>query len=229
MRTNGRRSASMALVLSAVLAACSRSPTPVTTPGPSAKQQRPVVPRPLSQPASALVAAARRQIGVTVRYDPVYVRLPYPGGDVAADRGVCTDVVIRAFRTQGLDLQQRVHEDMRAHFGTYPKQWGLRAPDANIDHRRVPNLQRWFERQRWNRDISDRADSYQPGDLVTWDLGNNVPHIGIVSERHSVFGPPLIIHNIGSGAREDNILFDYRITGHYRPPSDLQRVTPTRE
>jgi uncharacterized protein YijF (DUF1287 family) len=176
-----------------------------------------------------LVAAARQQIGVTVRYDPKYVRLSYPGGDVAADRGVCTDVVIRAFRTQGLDLQQRVHEDMRAQFGAYPKQWGLRAPDANIDHRRVPNLRRWFERQRWSLEPSDRADAYQPGDLVTWDLGGNVPHIGIVSERRSVFGPPLIIHNIGGGTREDNILFSYRITGHYRPPRELQRVAATRE
>lgn len=184
----------------------------------------------LSSPsAPALVAAARQQIGVTVRYDPAYVRLAYPGGDVAADRGVCTDVVIRAFRRQGLDLQQHVHQDMRAHFGAYPKQWGLRAPDTNIDHRRVPNLQRWFERQRWNMAISDRANTYEPGDLVTWDLGGNVPHIGIVSERHSVFGPPLIIHNIGRGTREDNILFDYRITGHYRPPRDLQRVASTRE
>jgi len=229
MRTNGRRSAFLALLLPAVLAACSRSPAPTTTPGTLAKQQRPAVPSLLSPPVPTLVAAARRQIGVTVRYDPAYVRLAYPGGDVAADRGVCTDVVIRAFRTQGLDLQQRVHEDMRAHFGVYPKQWGLRAPDANIDHRRVPNLQRWFERQRWNMDISDRTDAYAPGDLVTWDLEGNVPHIGIVSERRSVFGPPLIIHNIGSGTREDNILFDYRITGHYRPPRELQREPSTRE
>lgn len=176
-----------------------------------------------------MVAAARRQIGVTVRYDPAYVRLAYPGGDVAADRGVCTDVVIRALRTQGLDLQQRVHEDMRTNFTAYPKQWGLRAPDANIDHRRVPNLQRWFERQRWNLDIGDGSEAYQPGDLVTWDLGGNVPHIGIVSERRSVFGPPLIIHNIGRGTREDNILFDYRITGHYRPANSRRRRTPSRD
>ncbi|GAB3349296.1 DUF1287 domain-containing protein [Lysobacter tyrosinilyticus] len=217
----------MALLLVAALAACSRTSQPTATASDAPARQQPATSPAL--PAPALVTAARRQIGVTVRYDPAYVRLPYPGGDVAADRGVCTDVVIRAFRTQGLDLQQRVHEDMRAHFGAYPKQWGLHAPDANIDHRRVPNLQRWFERQRWNLEISARAEAYQPGDLVTWDLGGNVPHIGIVSERRSIFGPPLIIHNIGRGAREDNILFGYRITGHYRPPLDLQRVASTRE
>lgn len=172
--------------------------------------------------APPLVAAARRQIGVTVRYDPSYVRLPYPGGDVPTDRGVCTDVVIRAFRAQGVDLQQRVHDDMRAHFAAYPPLWGLRSPDPNIDHRRVPNLQRWFERQQWTQIISDEKTAYLPGDLVTWDLGGNVPHIGIVSERHSVFGPPLVIHNIGAGTREENILFRYRITGHYRPPSTLE-------
>jgi uncharacterized protein len=165
------------------------------------------------------VASARAQIGVTVHYDPTYVRLAYPGGDVPADRGVCTDVVIRAFRTQGLDLQRQLHEDMQAHFAQYPRYCGLRGPDPNIDHRRVPNLQRWFERRRWQLDISNDAAAYRAGDLVTWDLGGNVPHIGIVSERKTMFGTPLVIHNIGDGTREENILFDYRITGHYRPAS----------
>jgi uncharacterized protein YijF (DUF1287 family) len=167
-----------------------------------------------------LVAAARAQIGVTTLYDPSYVRLPYPGGDVPRDRGVCTDVVIRAFREQGVDLQQRVHEDMRGHFALYPRQWGLRSPDRSIDHRRVPNLQRWFERQGWSLSVSDRATGYRAGDLVTWDLGGNVPHIGIVSDRQSSSRQPFVIHNIGAGTREEDILFRYRITGHYRPAAD---------
>lgn len=168
--------------------------------------------------AAALAIAARKQIGVTVSYDPTYTRIPYPRGDVPESRGVCTDVVIRAFRTQGIDLQQRVHEDMRANFETYPRKWGLHRPDSNIDHRRVPNLQTWFARQGWSVAVTDRAEDYRAGDLVTWMLPGNLPHIGIVSERKTLLrGVPLIIHNIGRGTREDDILFDYRITGHYRP------------
>ena len=167
--------------------------------------------------ANALVVAARRQIGVTIHYDPAYTRIAYPGGDVPASRGVCTDVVIRAFRTQGMDLQRLVHEDMRAHFSVYPPKWGLRAPDRNIDHRRVPNLQTWFARQGWSLTVGDRAGDYRAGDLVTWMLPGNLPHIGIVSDRKTTLrSVPLIIHNIGRGTREEDILFDYRITGHYR-------------
>ncbi len=166
----------------------------------------------------ALVAAARRQIGVTVHYDPAYVRLPYPGGDVPESRGVCTDVVVRALRTQRLDLQQRVHEDMRKHFAKYPQKWGLRGPDSNIDHRRVPNLQTWFERAGWSLPVASRAADYRAGDLVTWMLPGNLPHIGIVSDRKTTLsGTRLIIHNIGRGTREEDILFDHKITGHYRP------------
>jgi uncharacterized protein len=168
--------------------------------------------------AAALVVAARRQIGVTVNYDPAYTRIPYPNGDVPEPRGVCTDVVIRALRTQGIDLQQRVHEDMRTHFAAYPQKWRLRGPDRNIDHRRVPNLQVWFTRKGWSIAIADRAGDYRAGDLVTWMLPGNLPHIGIVSDRKTMLrGVPLIIHNIGRGTREDDILFDYTITGHYRP------------
>ena len=166
----------------------------------------------------ALVTAARKQIGVTVSYDPAYVRLPYPGGDVPESRGVCTDVVIRALRTQRIDLQQRVHEDMRAHFAKYPQKWGLRGPDSNIDHRRVPNLQTWFERQGWSLPITSRAADYRAGDLVTWMLPGNLPHIGIVSDRKTMLGgTPLVVHNIGRGTREEDILFDHKVTGHYRP------------
>ncbi len=168
--------------------------------------------------AIALVTAARKQIGVTVSYDPAYTRLSYPGGDVPASRGVCTDVVIRAFRTQGMDLQRLVHEDMREHFSKYPQKWSLRAPDRNIDHRRVPNLQTWFAREGWSIAVTDRAEDYRAGDLVTWMLPGNLPHIGIVSDRKMTLrGVPLIVHNIGQGTREDDILFDYKITGHYRP------------
>ncbi len=168
--------------------------------------------------AQRLIDAARKQIGVTTRYDPAYVVLAYPNGDVSNDRGVCTDVVIRAFRNQRLDLQQRVHDDMRANFKRYPQKWGLRRPDRNIDHRRVPNLQIWFARQDWSiAPQGERASDFRPGDLVTWMLPGNLPHIGIVSDRKSVFGTPLIIHNIGRGTREEDILFAYRITGQYRP------------
>jgi uncharacterized protein len=179
--------------------------------------------RPARSQALRLVDAARKQIGVTVVYDPAYVVLKYPGGDVAKDRGVCTDVVIRAFRAQDTDLQRLLHEDMRGNFARYPKNWGLRTPDRNIDHRRVPNLQTWFARQGWvvssrgERAGDARASDFLPGDLVTWMLPGNLPHIGIVSDRKSLFGTPLIIHNIGRGTREEDVLFEYRITGHYRP------------
>lgn len=150
-------------------------------------------------------------------YDPAYVQLTYPGGDVAGDRGVCTDVVIRALRTQGLDLQRAVHEDMRTNFPHYPKIWRATAADRNIDHRRVPNLRRWFERQGWQQPVSMNAADYRPGDLVTWGLGRGLTHIGIVSDRKSFGGDPLILHNIARGTQEEDLLFAYPITGHYRP------------
>lgn len=204
------------VLLAVVVAGCNGRTvtTPATSPQGTASATSSSIP-PASPP---LVAAARAQIGVTLRYDPAYVVLPYPNGDVPQDRGVCTDVVIRALRTQGLDLQQRVHEDMQAHFEIYPKKWGLRAPDANIDHRRVPNLQVWFDRQGWSVPVTDRDDDYRPGDLVTWMLPGHLDHIGIVSDRRSPFThAQLVLHNIGHGTREDDILFAYPITGHYRP------------
>lgn len=183
---------------------------------------------PLPAPGPPLVLAARRQIGVTLVYDPAYVRLPYPGGDVPADRGVCTDVVIRALRSEGLDLQRSVHEDMRRNFSAYPRQREQRAPDASIDHRRVPVLQRWFERQGWSQTVSDRPDDYRAGDLVTWRLDNGLAHIGIVSNRKAA-GIPLIIHNIGGGTQEDDILFRYTITGLYRPALPAQADSAQRQ
>lgn len=168
--------------------------------------------------ASELVEAARTQVGVTVTYDPAYVRLDYPMGDVASDRGVCTDVVIRAYRAVGLDLQQAVHEDMRAHFDAYPALWGLRRPDRNIDHRRVPNLETWLRRQNAELNASTDPEAYQPGDLVTWRLPGNLPHIGIVSDRRSTDGRPLVIHNIGAGTQEEDVLFAWTVTARFRLP-----------
>lgn len=220
-RRRRRLVAAMSSALLCVLAACgdSYAQTNPQNRAPSGIQNRTAQPE--TSLDIALVTAARKQIGVTLTYDPAYVRLPYPGGDVPASRGVCTDVVIRAFRTQRIDLQQRVHEDMRTHFAKYPQKWGLRGPDSNIDHRRVPNLQTWFARQGWSLPVTSRAGDYRVGDLVTWMLPGNLPHIGIVSDRRSLSGTPLIIHNIGHGAREDDVLFDYPITGHYR--SGLRR------
>ena len=166
-----------------------------------------------------LVDAARRQIGVTTLYDPAYVRLAYPGGDVAQDRGVCTDVVIRAYRSAfRLDLQKLVHEDMAANFDAYPKGWGLKAPDSNIDHRRVPNLAVFFGRRGGTLPVSQDPADYQAGDLVTQMLPGNLPHIAIVSSNRSAEAPerPLVIHNIGQGAREEDTLFAFRQTGHFR-------------
>ncbi|WAJ35600.1 DUF1287 domain-containing protein [Pseudomonas sp. GOM7] len=167
--------------------------------------------------ADRLVLDARKQVGVTLSYDPAYRQLNYPGGDVPLATGVCTDVVIRALRQQGLDLQEAVHRDMRGNFAVYPRNWGLSRPDSNIDHRRVPNLMTWFKRQGWSLPVSQDPAAYQAGDIVTWDLGRGLTHIGIVSDRQASNGAPLILHNIGRGTQEEDILFTYRITGQYRP------------
>lgn len=203
-----------------VLAAC-RDETPAavdSTPSAANTIDAPAV---VSPP---LVAAARAQVGVVRLYDPTYFSLSYPGGDVPSDRGVCTDVVIRALRTQGLDLQQAIHDDMRAHFDRYPQQWGLSRPDRNIDHRRVPNQMRWFERNGWHRSIGSSADDFSPGDIVAWKLtGSGLLHIGIVSDRRSHDGTPLILHNINAGTQEDDLLFRHAIIGHYRQPADVDQ------
>lgn len=179
--------------------------------------------------ATALAQAAQAQVGVTLRYDPAYVRLAYPGGDVPMDRGVCSDVVIRALRAKGVDLQRLVHEDMRANFAVYPRLWGLSKPDSNIDHRRVPNLERYFARRAQSLAVSDRAADYRPGDIVSWRLPNGLAHIGVVSARRSLFGGrPLVVHNIGAGAREEDVLFDWRQVGHYRWPATPVAAGATR-
>ena len=164
-----------------------------------------------------LVTAARRQVGVTVRYDPAYVRLAYPGGDVPGDRGVCTDVVIRAYRAAFLlDLQKLVHEDMARHFAAYPKTWGLRSPDRNIDHRRVPNLEAFLTRRHAGRPLSE---PWQAGDLITQRLPGNLPHIVIVTGDRSALGQPLVVHNIGAGTQVEPIPAFARNVGrfHFTP------------
>ncbi len=168
--------------------------------------------------AQKLVAAAEHQIGRTVIYDPAYVRLEYPGGDVATERGVCTDVVIRAYRRGlNLDLQKLVHEDMARNFAAYPQSWRLTRPDPNIDHRRVPNLQVFFKRKGAALAASGLAGDYRPGDLVTMKLPGNLPHIAIVSDHMSDDGSrPMLVHNIGAGARLEDVLFAFEVTGHYR-------------
>lgn len=168
-----------------------------------------------------IAVAARTQVGVTAHYDPAYRKLAYPGGDVPPERGVCTDVVIRALRSsRSIDLQRRVHEDMAANWDAYPHpwRWRLSKPDTNIDHRRVPNLMTWFKRAGYSRPLSRAAADYLPGDVVAWDLGRGILHIGIVSDLKAD-GIPLVIHNIGAGTREEDILFRYTIIGHYRLPT----------
>jgi uncharacterized protein YijF (DUF1287 family) len=166
---------------------------------------------------SRLTQAAREQVGVTVTYDPAYTRLEFPGGDLPRDRGVCTDVVIRALRDGwGVDLQLAVNRDMTAEFDAYPAFWGLTAPDRNIDHRRVPNLQTLFARIGAEVPLVEGPTPYLPGDIITWTLPGNLEHMGIVSDRLGPDGTPLILHNIGKGAQEEDILFAYPMTGHYR-------------
>lgn len=168
-------------------------------------------------PSYRLITAARRQLGVTLSYDPAYTRLAFPGGDVPRSKGVCTDVVIRAFRDgYALDLQALVNADMKASFGAYPKRWGLKRPDSNIDHRRVPNLQTFFARKGARLAIPETLAEWQPGDIMTCLVGGNLPHIGIVSNRRTRAGHLLVIHNIGQGAREEDVLGAFKITGRYR-------------
>ncbi|MEO6519032.1 MAG: DUF1287 domain-containing protein [Pseudoxanthomonas sp.] len=164
-----------------------------------------------------LVEATRARTSIGEIYDPSYFTIPYPGGDVPNDRGVCTDVVVRAYRVIGIDLQVQVHEDMRANFKLYPKLWGLRGTDRSIDHRRVPNLETFLQRKGAALPPTNSAGDYKPGDLVTWRLNNNLPHIGIVSDRRVPRSDrPLILHNIGGGTSEDDILFSYPVVGHFR-------------
>lgn len=160
---------------------------------------------------SALVLTKQR-----VTYDPIYRVIDYPNGDVPGDKGVCTDVVIRAYRKLGIDLQKEVHEDMKLNFDNYPKNWGLLRPDKNIDHRRVPNLMAFFTRHGTVKKITNHPNDYQPGDIVCWNLGGGITHIGIVTRKKSTDGQRyLIVHNIGGGQVLEDCLFSYKIIGHY--------------
>ena len=165
-----------------------------------------------------VIDGAIEQVGKTTGYDPSYQKIDYPNGDVPIETGVCSDVIVRAFRKANIDLQKDVHEDMKANFSAYPTRWGMKAPDANIDHRRVPNLETYFERKGKSLPTDGASDDFLPGDIVTWGLGSGgQDHVGIVvnvwykpSQRY------LIVHNIGAGARMEDVLFAWKITGHYR-------------
>ena len=164
-----------------------------------------------------LSAAAEERATHSVLYDAAYERIQYPNGDVSAWRGVCSDEVVRAYRLIGIDLQRLVHEDMRRAFSEYPKRWGLKAPDSNIDHRRVPNLATFFTRHGASLTPTTNGNDYKPGDVVAWALADGRPHIGLVTERRSNDGKrPLVMHNIGLGPQIEDMLFELTITGHYR-------------
>ncbi len=195
---------SLLLGAGAALTGCARAPA-------ASAPALPTTPR-----AARLIAMARRQVGTTIHYDSAYTVLPFPNGDVPREKGVCTDVVIRAYRDAfALDLQALVNADMRASFTAYPRKWGLSAPDRNIDHRRVPNLRTWFARQHLALAVPTDGWGWQPGDIFTSLVSGTGTHIGIVSDRRGSRAP-LIIHNIGSGAREEDALLDWPITGRYR-------------
>lgn len=172
---------------------------------------------PSTEKAAKIIAAADSQVGKTIHYDPAYVALEYPNGDIPLERGVCTDVIIRAFRTSlKIDLQKQVHLDMKSNFSKYPQKWGLKRPDKNIDHRRVPNLRTYFKRQGWEIPVTKDANNYKPGDIVTSMFPGNRPHIMIVSDTLGSDGNPQVIHNAGGGAQKNGMLFSFPITGHYR-------------
>ena len=198
-------------------------------------QTRPATPEARQELLKRLVRAAIERTHHAVRYDPAYVRIPYPGGDVPADTGVCTDEVIRAYRAAGIDLQKEVHEDMEKDFSAYPRKWKWLSShtDTNIDHRRVPNLMVFFGRKGETIGITQCAEDYSPGDIVTWDLGGGVPHIGIVADQRSpASGRYMVVHNIGRGPKIEDVLFGWKITGHYRyfgPPSLLASPSGQRQ
>ena len=193
----------VSIALTAIAVMAEAQPTSVRTPSAVFVQE--------------LIRAAVAQTSVPVVYDGSYRRIPYPGGDVPAHVGVCTDLIVRAYRKVGVDLQVRVHEDMRTAFASYPHSWGLSRPDPSIDHRRVPNLQTYLRRRGAQLPVTADAPEYLPGDLVTWMLPGNLPHIGLVTDQRSPDGRrPLVAHNIGRGPEVEDMLFSFPVTGHYR-------------
>lgn len=202
---NGCGPAPVAYRRAGVVAVTPAAPPPT----PQVKYESPILEK--------LVAAAVERTNHQVEYDPSYFKIDYPNGDVPEGKGVCTDEVIRPFRAVGIDLQREVHEDMRDHFGAYPTKFGLTKTDRNIDHRRVPNLMTFFERKAKILPVTDKAEDYVPGDVITWDLGAGLTHIGIMVDVPSATpGRFLIMHNIGAGPRLEDVLFSWRMTGHYR-------------
>ena len=204
----------------AFVTGCASSAVPweVSSAGTPVLEQRPSLLEITSVEVRRLLESGYEQARLTTGYTQEYFSIPYPNGDVPIETGACTDVVIRAFRNTGIDLQKEVHEDMRSNFRAYPNKWGLTKPDTNIDHRRVPNLQTYFIRKGKNLTISDSGEDFKPGDIVSWDLDNRgTTHIGLVSNH---WNPEekryLIIHNIGFGVRLEDRLFDWKITGHFR-------------
>lgn len=164
-----------------------------------------------------VVDSAIKQTEQTFEYDPAYAKLAYPNGDVPLERGVCADVIVRAFRNAGVDLQKEIHEDMTRHFAAYPAKWGARKPDSNIDHRRVPNLMTLFERMSKSVPITRKSGDYAPGDVVAWELDNHLLHIGLVTDAVARETQNyLIVHNIGAGAKIEDVLMSWKIIGHYR-------------
>jgi uncharacterized protein len=209
----------LTLALFAVVAGCRQRQMHTLNQGPAVPPTPKI--KPLADNASPqlkqMLDGAIAQAGVTTGYDPAYVALDYPNGDVSEKTGVCSDVVVRAFRKAGIDLQKEVHEDMKAARSVYPTKWGANGPDKNIDHRRVLNLMKYFERQGKSLPTTDAAADYQPGDIVAWELTNGVDHIGIVTNMLSESADRyLIVHNIGAGTRIEDVMFAWTITGHYR-------------
>jgi uncharacterized protein len=179
------------------------SPTPTIVPIASPKIQK-------------IVANAIEQTKITRSYDPAYVKLAYPGGDVPMNTGVCTDVLIRAFRSINIDLQKEVHQDMQRNFAAYPRNWGAKNPDTNIDHRRVPNLMVWLQRKGKALPVTNNPQDYQPGDIVTWDFGGGQQHIGIVTNIRATSDRFAIVNNAGWGTKVEDMLFGWKQIGHYR-------------
>jgi len=205
---------------SLLAAACQRQVARTLQPLKPPEQQTETVPLSAKSPPQLKLAidSAIDQVGKTTSYDPSYQKIEYPNGDVPIETGVCSDVIVRAFRKGGIDLQKDLHEDMKDNFSAYPTRWGLKGPDANIDHRRVPNLRTYFARKGKSLATDGSAETFLPGDIVTWDLQlGGTEHIGMVV---NVWYKPtqryLIVHNIGAGTRMEDILFAWKITGHYR-------------
>jgi len=207
------------LLICVLAASGCQQQTQVASRGPAVPPNPTVKPLPdnASPQLKQMLDGAIAQAGVTIGYDPSYVALDYPGGDVPEKTGVCSDVVVRAFRKAGIDLQKEIHEDMKAARSEYPKKWGAINPDRNIDHRRVLNLMTYFARQGKSLPISNSATDYQPGDIVAWELTSGIDHIGIVTNMSADSEARyLIVHNIGAGTRIEDVLFAWTIKGHYR-------------